>query len=1147
MHGTYSGHIFGSCQLEEEIGKGGFADVYKAHHTQHRERVAAVKVFHTTLGEQQQREDQRRETENARVLQHPHIVRVFYSDIEHTPPFMIMELMECSLAQRHPLGDDATRPSLTTIATYVQAIADASQYAHGKGVAHLDVKPENMLVGFDGVVKLADFGIARPNRSLGSPTLSRVVGTPSYMAPEQLTGHATYLSDQYALAAVVYEWLSGRPVSSGLAVPLYQMGIAPALSAVVMRALAPEPRQRYGSVSEFAAAFIHEVRSTRIPRGTVLSAQTPHNAPTVADPSAQTPHNALTVADPSIYTPQISKRPTQEDELVKEQRLLLEKIHEWDSSAERDLQAIEDEHIHMRSQSDERAAEQNSQLQTRQESMLGRHGSLRRLQEELPQKLNAVQPAILQWGIRLLSNTKEVQRSSQPTLDACEDLIQQTGQQIDRFFRITTSTFYRVFCLLGALAVAATTGLIAFLLYKLFQVFPATAGNVLVLLLIGVFWLLITLCLIGYLLFRFIGQSFRTTVTTLNGLHLVIQDAYQRQLQQVEDERMQSHHVADRTYTDHVAQRSRDLRPTWADLYMSIEKYQAKVQQISPAWTDSLWTAWQLPAQATRPAARLGTFSIPLGEKVRALLQLPSEILLPALITYRPGFVMSIEAPLNERQDVKAWIVQGIEALIVRILTAQPERTIRFTVLDPSRWTDNLAILPSYALQDVDNIVGISRVWSIDVDIEEQLTQLIETLRATNTRSTPMSANKRIAHVLVILDFSGSFSAEQRRKVLNIIKNGSEHDISTLLVNDFRNPLPEEFRHSLEEWSTAVIIGQHQQSSFIWNDVDYQHYAFQFNSIQEVPHSTLEYLMNTVFARLQPATALEYNRWFNDQLRDRGSLPIDAAKGVQLFLGHTPSQQVPTTAMFHRQETNNLLLVRQDGQRKHTLSMLTNIMIGLIAQYPMPTTVRFFGLDLSEQRPEAYNGTHPFALVRQIFAAQGYIQHEADSVLENMPTKLVQFYNSLNDAWEDTGENATVNSIPTYIFVYDLPKLSSFSLKKATQQQKDVVEKIPVLLRTIMEHGNQVNMYVIMAYDLFLSSQAFLGNDTIPFFGHRVVSGAISSQLARDVLWRDTIPPNLEEGQAYLYSATSSSGGLERFYPYDFPSRAWVEWVAARI
>ena len=203
-------------------------------------------------------------------LEHPHIVRVFGFGIENSTPYLVMTYApDGTLRQRYPRGRHL---SLETVVSYVKQIADALQYVHERKLIHRDIKPHNMLLGRDNRILLSDFGIAVTSESIDAflPGMTDFEGTVLYAAPEQLQGRSSRSSDQYALGVVVYEWLSGDWPFCG---SFYEVArqhmfdappslrrekgvdIAPAVEEVVSKALAKDPRERFGSVSEFAEAL----------------------------------------------------------------------------------------------------------------------------------------------------------------------------------------------------------------------------------------------------------------------------------------------------------------------------------------------------------------------------------------------------------------------------------------------------------------------------------------------------------------------------------------------------------------------------------------------------------------------------------------------------------------------------------------------------------------------------------------------------------------------------------------------------------------------------------------------------------------------------------------------------------------------------
>jgi eukaryotic-like serine/threonine-protein kinase len=258
------GQKLGNYRLLRTIGQGGFADVYLGEHI-YLNTQAAIKVLQMRLTD----EDKISFLEEARTiahLKHPNIVRVMEYDVADNIPFLIMEYApNGTLRQLHPKGK-VLAP--TTIVPYVKQVAAALQYAHNQKLIHRDVKPENMLLGRHNTVLLSDFGLAVIVQS-SRDRLQTVAGTVTYMAPEQLQGRPGPASDQYALAVVVYEWLSGDRLFQGSFIEVAsqhvlvpppslrqkQPAISPALDLVVQKALAKSPEQRFANVEEFASAF----------------------------------------------------------------------------------------------------------------------------------------------------------------------------------------------------------------------------------------------------------------------------------------------------------------------------------------------------------------------------------------------------------------------------------------------------------------------------------------------------------------------------------------------------------------------------------------------------------------------------------------------------------------------------------------------------------------------------------------------------------------------------------------------------------------------------------------------------------------------------------------------------------------------------
>lgn len=295
----------GPYELLETLGSGSSAKVYRARE-KFLGREVAMKVLHEPLLDEQAE----RFLDEARIvahLEHPNIVRVLGFNIEQSIPYLVMEYApQGSLRQRHPVG---TRLPLPVVVSYVKQAASGLQYAHDRGETHLDIKPENMLLGKHEEILLSDFGIAG-NIQLLHPQMRRsAVGTVPYMAPEQIRGRPGKATDQYALAAVVYEWLVGIYPFMGIREEIARQHlyddppslcdrnpmVPPEVEGVIMKALSKDPEHRYSDISAFASAL--EKASNPAPHDQQAGPPSPsHTGRQAKKQDAFLPISCLTVA-----------------------------------------------------------------------------------------------------------------------------------------------------------------------------------------------------------------------------------------------------------------------------------------------------------------------------------------------------------------------------------------------------------------------------------------------------------------------------------------------------------------------------------------------------------------------------------------------------------------------------------------------------------------------------------------------------------------------------------------------------------------------------------------------------------------------------------------------------------------------------------
>ncbi len=261
--------LIGAYKLIEKIGSGGMATVYKAHQARV-DRYVALKVLHQMfLDDKNFTARFEREAQIVGRLDHPNIVPIYDYDVQDQQPYLVMKYVEGQTLkermQERPL-------SLDEIRYVMDSICDALTYAHQHNVLHRDIKPSNIMIADDGTVYITDFGLARMAHQ-GESTLSvdTMLGTPHYISPEQAQSEPLDArTDIYALGVILYELVAGRLPFTGesafaivhqqifAAPPLPSQlnpEIKPAVEAVLLKALAKDPQDRYATANELYQVF----------------------------------------------------------------------------------------------------------------------------------------------------------------------------------------------------------------------------------------------------------------------------------------------------------------------------------------------------------------------------------------------------------------------------------------------------------------------------------------------------------------------------------------------------------------------------------------------------------------------------------------------------------------------------------------------------------------------------------------------------------------------------------------------------------------------------------------------------------------------------------------------------------------------------
>ncbi len=311
--------LAGRYQIESRIERGGMATVYRG-----RDlilgRDVAIKVMHAALATDPTFAERfRLESQNAARLNHPNVVTVYDCGDSDGEPYIVMELINGTSLRS--LLDRFGHLDSPTARHVARGVAAALDHAHMKGIVHRDVKPENVLVTPDGQVKVADFGIAK---ALGPEstrlTTDRPIGTIAYVAPEQLTGtNVDGRADVYALGAMTYEMLTGRPPFRGetpqavaaarFRDPVLTPGVSPAVDSAVAKATSANPQDRYETPGEFARALGDDGSPTFLMSTDQLPPPPPFTPASMTDTASQptsfvpAPHLPPTLEVPPVKPP----------------------------------------------------------------------------------------------------------------------------------------------------------------------------------------------------------------------------------------------------------------------------------------------------------------------------------------------------------------------------------------------------------------------------------------------------------------------------------------------------------------------------------------------------------------------------------------------------------------------------------------------------------------------------------------------------------------------------------------------------------------------------------------------------------------------------------------------------------------------------
>lgn len=309
----------GRYQVVKVLGHGGMGVVYRAEDPAIGRSVAIKTIRLGQFADPAERERLRarllREARSAGRLSHPAIVTIYDVAEEGDTAYVFMEFVNGPTLQALLKSDES--PARETILGILRRTAEALDYAHRMGIVHRDIKPANIMIGETGDIKITDFGVAKIQSEQMTKT-GAILGTPHYMSPEQIQGSAVDgRSDQFALAVIAYEMLTGELPHDAdtLATLVLRIVTEPPRAAhtfnptlgdsaeeILTKALAKKPDHRYASCTEFAAALEsalnarsdwQPLKHARPSAEEITTVDTQFSAPTVVAPESNLPDTAV--------------------------------------------------------------------------------------------------------------------------------------------------------------------------------------------------------------------------------------------------------------------------------------------------------------------------------------------------------------------------------------------------------------------------------------------------------------------------------------------------------------------------------------------------------------------------------------------------------------------------------------------------------------------------------------------------------------------------------------------------------------------------------------------------------------------------------------------------------------------------------------
>lgn len=1164
-----TGQLLGKFRLIQQLGAGGYARVYKAEHI-HLKTQVAIKIREAQVITQEDQDNFKSEAQLLASLKHPNIVQVTDFDVIDYRAFLVLEYAPYGT----PRLINGVPLSPLLVASYIKQIAGALQYIHddGRKLVHCDIKPANMLLWENHLIKLSDFGITQRDRDSKALTLEQLAGTALYMAPEHRQGKPVAASDQYSLAVVAYEWLSGDLPFHGGALDLQRQhmydkppplhrrnpAISMAVEQVINHALQKNHRDRYPRVMDFAIALENALknmaRSTARPPAPrpqpenvlpplpplLLREQQQH--PRTAPQQPRVPHsNPMVLGSPTSDGFQAHFDPTMQmqesfvpetpppeepelppHELILEQRKLVQRFVEI---AQEQLDR-KDAIIQQRSAARHAATEQRRQDLEKTDDDVER---VRRYTTEMKQQAKQqgwyglakkFDKAPFAIGTRssLTLQISDYRHEAEVDRDIITSFLKRYS---DPEHLLTTSLKVGGACaiLLAVFWAVVVTSL---------QGWNAFTGTSLVVmpLLLGA----IAAGLFGYTRIARLGTTFHH----LKQLARLTEETQQARRERIEGEYQQR---LDSIEQDFQRARDRFMR----ELYQQVSTRQAEVDEFGKklglaalAWNDPRWQErWQgrsstingntvaLPAPPVTSIGRLAVTITP---------ELPSLPPIPLLVSCPHGSNLVLEAS----GPAKGAAISASLAAILRLLLAQQPGSVHFTFIDPVRYGRNFE--PFLWLAEHD-ILATGSVLASAQQIEQQLADLTgHIMRITQQRMHNGQAHVEPYRILVVLDFPANFSPAAARSLLDIARNGPRCGISTIVVVDEARPLQalQDFEISALEQLATVIRSNGQ--SFVLQSDETQSSRLELDRLPE--ESVYQPLLQSLKQSLRSSSSMEQHPLLQEVLER----PVWLARPseAKVWLGYASTTREPVTFSFNRQSGSNLLIV---GKRGETNTGLLLSAMMLLAAQQSPRMAKFYVLDMSTgtmgETLGAGNGNHLFEYVKQLLPA--YLLQVVHR--HNVRDALPAFVSALNTEIQHRISPENMEASSLYLFICGLERINDLRQVNIASDDGRTVKSVTKLLSQVLLNGSEFGIHTLAwcsTHDNFID---VLNERVLAQFDHRMIFPASSKEM-QTLLDRADVP-ELGGGQAFFLNRDEQR--LEKFRPFPPPSKTWLQEVAQNI